>query len=436
MRPNLCISSLLFSLALATPSQLDESRFFIPRGEGSFTVNGTDTLRVTSTTAASATATATNNTPVRHLLVGASGQLVGYDYDSSSFRSNPLANQSLPGVGVVYLAWKEPNILYAVDENSKALRQFYYCNETGTLSPQIASYNGSAGVVHLAFNKDKSRLVGSSYSEGAIDIWQSVPSGMLNLMKQIKLQGTPGPNNVSQTQLRAHQSVLDPSGRFFVVNDLGGDKVHVLDSQDDAWKITDSIAVTPPGSGPRHGIFLSIKGGSQATHYVLVSELANTLTLFEVDYSRNDTLGLKQVQTVSTFGPSERLNSTTARAGDIIVSRAGPARIYVTNRLSGNETDSISMFAVEVATASNRTADLVWKSSISTGGRAPRKINFSKGDQKVVFVANTNGTAGLAAFDYSNGTLSTKASATLENAIFAPGKFAQYGYGVQYVAQF
>lgn len=94
------------------------------------------------------------------------------------------------------------------------------------------------------------------------------------------------------------------------------------------------------------------------------------------------------------------------------------------------------MFAVEVATASNRTADLVWKSSISTGGRAPRKINFSKGDQKVVFVANTNGTAGLAAFDYSNGTLSTKASAILENAIFAPGKFAQYGYGVQFVAQF
>lgn len=425
MHIGLGVSSLLFSLVLAVPSH------HAIRHAESFNMDKI-IARDNATSSTGATSDATNSTsPSRHLLVGSAGKIAGYDFDGAGFKANPGANVSIAGMAASWLAFREPNIVYAVDENSNATRLFVYDPHSGMLLQQGLVTNGSSGVVHLEFNKNKTRMVGSSYSQGQLDIWEIETSGYLKLRTQVPLTGQPGPDP-SQKTLRAHQSVLDPSGRFFVVNDLGGDRLHVLDSLNDTWKITNSVPVTPPGSGPRHGIFISVNGTQQAPHYAVVCEITSTVQLFEVDYS-NNTLGLKGVQTISTFGAAfPPANATSARAGEIIASMSGAAEIYITNRLTGNETDSISVFALQASTAANRKSELVWKSAASSGGKAPRHLSLSKKDQNVLFIANPSGKVGLAAWNRTAGAV-TSANGTLDNAVFAPGQ--SDGFGPQFVME-
>lgn len=352
-----------------------------------------------------------NGTTAHKIVVGASGQIVGYTFNGSTFTPNPKANISEPGRVASWLAFKEPNLLYANDENSNATRLFNYNRQTGELSKQLASWNASSGVVHLAFTQDKNRLVGSSYGQGQVDIWNSSdPSGALQLIQQVQLTGQHGPDVNSQTQLRAHQAVLDPSGRFFVINDLGGDALHILDSKDDSWTITNCISITPPRSGPRHGVFISLAGDSKATHYVVVNEIASTLTLFQVIYT-DSSLNLINPQTVSTFGELlPPANASSARAAEIMVSHSGAVNIYVSNRLTGNQTDTISRFALEQP--DNRTVPVVngttpppagspvlrFQGHIDTGGFKPRHMSLSKDkSEEIMWIANTDGQDGLQA---------------------------------------
>lgn len=61
---------------------------------------------------------------------------------------------------------------YSVDEFSAALRLFEIDLEKDNVTLEEAK-NASSGVVHLAFNSDKTRLIGSAYGNGTIDVWKT-----------------------------------------------------------------------------------------------------------------------------------------------------------------------------------------------------------------------------------------------------------------------
>lgn len=168
-------------------------------------------------------------------------------------------------------------------------------------------FKGTPGVVRLTFIQDKQRLIGSSYSKGAVDIWDiSAADGTIRPLKTAIPGGSHGPDVNVQTRLRAHQAVVDPTGKFVVVNDLGGDMIHILDAASDQYDIINVVA-TDPGCGPRHGGFLQLDGGRQATHYAVVCEISSTIHLFSASCTDDAThLTLKHVQAVSTFGPAFR----------------------------------------------------------------------------------------------------------------------------------
>ncbi|KAF7534603.1 hypothetical protein G7054_g6070 [Neopestalotiopsis clavispora] len=348
-------------------------------------------LSMASTATAAATmvrprqqsANSSTTASTRKLIVGAPGEILAYDYDGTTFANT--ANSSSAGTAPSWMLFKEPNLLYAVDENSNTTRLYNYDPSSDSLSSDPVSIgNGSAGVVSLAFNKDQTILVGASYSEG-----QST-SGMF-----------PRPAAI-QTVHRAHQAVLDPTGQYFAVADLGGDAIHIINTT--SWEISNVVYVDS-GAGPRHGAFLGGNSSSPATHYAVACELKNLIIVWEVDMSGGN-LNLTNSQTLSTFGDDfQPQNATTAAAGELIAA-SNSKDIYVTNRLTGNGnfTDNISHFTLE-------EGKLSFADQISTDGQNPRQLSFSL-DESIIFGVNQGGTTGLFAFKRCSkqGTLSLATS--------------------------
>lgn len=92
-----------------------------------------------------------------------------------------------------------------------------------------------------------------------------------------------GPDPERQEAPHPHEVILDPTDTFIVVPDLGADLVRVfsIDKQTSFLTERDPYAV-PAGSGPRHGTFLKTECGK--TFFFLISELANTISSYEVTY--------------------------------------------------------------------------------------------------------------------------------------------------------
>ncbi|CAI4218996.1 unnamed protein product [Parascedosporium putredinis] len=102
------------------------------------------------------------------------------------------ANATEAGTNPSWLAFREPNLLYAVDEFNAVTKLFVIDRDSNTIQ-LVQNAAGSAGVVHLEFNLDKTRMVGSSFGTGVIDIWD-ITDGTLRLFKQIVSNDPLGPN--------------------------------------------------------------------------------------------------------------------------------------------------------------------------------------------------------------------------------------------------
>ncbi|PKS10294.1 hypothetical protein jhhlp_002045 [Lomentospora prolificans] len=325
------------------------------------------------------------DTSTRTLLLGAPGQILATQFNGAEF--SVVAKDEQTGTGPSWMLFKSPELFYAVNENSDKLRLFSFDAQASALK-QLSEVTSSSGVVHLEFNRDKTRMVGAAYGNGTIDIWDtSAQDGSPTLIKTLKSEGELGPD---QLGAHPHQAVLDPTGQFFIVNDLGTDSLIVIDTKDDAYTINNNFVVES-GCGPRHGVFRGPQGEA-ATHYTVVCERTNKLLTYKLTYSDN-TIDFSDLRSVSTFGDAfPPKNATTAAAGEVVLSSDGKD-LYVSNRLTGNDTDSISHFR-----ASSKGC-LTFKTQVSSGGVLPRMISLSNdGPQNTLFAANQKGPNGLVAF--------------------------------------
>ncbi|KAF5623846.1 hypothetical protein F52700_9862 [Fusarium sp. NRRL 52700] len=363
------------------------------------------------------TASASSSAAAR-ILLGNSGHIYVADFSPKTGKFELTLDQEIEG-GNSWMAYYDPNLLYAVDENSDELRLFNLDLEANKLTLKTKKA-GSVGVVHLEFNSDKTRLVGAAYGNGTIDVWNTEKGG-LEFVKTLKSPGKLGPDKERQAASHPHQANLDPSGRYFAVNDLGTDSVVIIDSKDDVYKIAKNIPVEA-GCGPRHGVFYP-RGGKKATHYIVACELSNQALVYSVSYEEN-TLAFKHHQSISTYGKdAPAKDPKTAAVGEILLA-PNNKDVYISNRLSGNETDSIARFTIA------ECGTLTYADTVSSGGLLPRMMSFSR-TAKHVFVGNQNGTSGLVALERgADGKLAEKPVATLPGSAFGEPLF-----GPQYVQQ-
>lgn len=115
----------------------------------------------------------------------------------------------------------------------------------------------------------------------------------------------PGTNPSRQDAPHEHEVILDPTGSFIVVPDLGADLLRIFSiNKTTSMLMESSTFAVPPGSGPRHGTFLKTDNGT--TYLFIISELANTIASYQVIYGT--TLKLTQVFISDAYG----LNVTAA----------------------------------------------------------------------------------------------------------------------------
>lgn len=268
-------------------------------------------------------------------------------------------------------------------------------------------------------------MVGAAFGQGSVDVWDlDADDGTMTLRKQIVAGGVPGPVVGRQDSPHPHEILLDPTGAFFVAPDLGTDSILVIDST--KFEIANRVSVTPAGNGPRHGSFFPLNGaganGTKATHFFLACEIASLVKVFELDYTTSGTLEFTEIQTISTFGPGfPPANATTASAGELVIDAAGK-NLYVSNRLTGNTTDSISHFTIDIANKS----PLAFAGQVSSGGLVPRMFSLSN-DGGVLLSTNQDGQSGLLALrvDGTGGTggLAEKPVASLPVSVFGAPTF-------------
>lgn len=161
-----------------------------------------------------------------------------------------------------------------------------YGNPAKKRSIALAHYSGSAV---STWKLDTNRTGGFAFEQDLL----------FNLTK-------PGPNAERQDAPHEHEAVLDPTGQFIVVPDLGADLVRIfsIDPATDNLTAEKPLAVLP-GSGPRHVAFYQPYGvaGKQSTSFMfLVSELANTVTSFAVSYPSAGGMSFKQVYNTTSYG--------------------------------------------------------------------------------------------------------------------------------------
>ncbi|KAI0180624.1 putative isomerase YbhE [Hypoxylon sp. FL1284] len=384
------------------------------------------TALLTLSTAAAMPPVKARQSTSHKLVIGTPFQILTAVFDGSKL--SITGNHTAAGTAPSWLLYNGPDRLYAVNENANDTSLFKLECGSGDPAFQSAS-NGSSGVVFLEFNADKTRMVGAAYGSGMVDVWDVADSdGSLKLRTAIAV---PGPTNPAQGAHHPHQALLDPTGRYFVIPDLGADAIYVLDSKDDAWAISSAVSL-PAGTGPRHGGFIKAAGGDgddARYYYAMASELSSELFLFELSYA-GDQMSFKEVQRQSTYGAAfPPANASAAAAGEVVVA-TNNRDVYVSNRLSGNATDSIARFTFA-------DGALSFADTVSSAGILPRMFSLSA-DESLAFVANQAGDAGLAVYerDTDSGRLTPDPVLTVpQQSLVAPALAATPSMGPQFVLE-
>ena len=152
----------------------------------------------------------------------------------------------------------------------------------------------------------------------------------------------PGPIPSRQDAPHEHEAIVDPTGQYVLVPDLGADLVRVFSWDQETLKLK---ALAPlkaaPGSGPRHAAFwnpYSVACEGCTTYLYVVAELASTVTGYAVTYKPNG----------GGLSFSEVYNSTTYDLLNLPEGNA-PAEVHVSVSVEHSQTLPISKMLIQVA---------------------------------------------------------------------------------------
>ncbi|KAK5952475.1 hypothetical protein OHC33_006518 [Knufia fluminis] len=200
------------------------------------------------------------------------------------------------------------------------------------------------------------------YTGSAVSSWHLNGGGNFSFNQNIPFTlDQPGPAAERQEAPHEHEAIVDPTGRYILVPDLGADLVRVF-SYDHTLKLQelDPLRVEA-GDGPRHAAFYNPYGvaceGCTTFMYV-TNELASTVKGYAVTYEANGGgLSFEEIYKSSTYGylstpkgnaPSEIHVSPDNRF--LIIGNRNDSSITVPNLDPANSTqiqsDTISTFAL------------------------------------------------------------------------------------------
>jgi 6-phosphogluconolactonase len=207
---------------------------------------------------------------------------------------------------------------------------------TGTLKLLNQQSSVGSGPCHLTVDRAGKNVLVANYGSGSIACLPIRPDGTLGEASSFIQHEGKSVVKGRQNSPHAHSINLDPDGRFAFVADLGLDKVLIYKFDVDKGILAPgdpAFAKIAQGSGPRH---LALHPDGH--HAYVISELANTVTVFTYDAARGT---LTEIQSIATLPEGFKGKSYTA---EVQVHSSGKF-VYGSNR--GH--DSIAIFTVDPA---------------------------------------------------------------------------------------
>lgn len=254
--------------------------------------------------------------------------------------------------------------------------------------------SGGTGPCHVMVDGQGKNVLVANYSGGSVAVLPVGADGRLAEPSSVIVHQLPADDAMPGDERRkphCHSSVLDATGKWALVADLGLDRVfcYRFDAVTGKLKAGDPPAARlAHGAGPRHMAWGSERTGGGGVLYVL-NELNSTISMMVYDASRGM---LDQVQTLSTLPRGFAGKNSCA---EVRVHPSGKF-VYASNR--GH--DSLALFTVE-----ERTGRLTAAGHEPTGGKTPRNFAIAP-DGRFLLAANQNsGNILVFAIDQKTGKL-------------------------------
>ncbi|KAE8447697.1 hypothetical protein EG329_010504 [Mollisiaceae sp. DMI_Dod_QoI] len=300
-----------------------------------------------------------------------------------------------------------------------------YCVEEGFAGPNgtISSYKTSASgeltlidkhstidgpVATVIYNGGKA-LVNAHYSGSGVTTFTINANGSLTPLQSFVFKLTaPGTNPARQEAPHPHDVILDPTGNYIAVPDLGADLVRIfhIDNKTSLITAVDPVPMAA-GSGPRHGTFLKAANGN--TYFFLITELGNTVASYNVTYLDSG-LSFQQVFISGTYG--DRPTPAGAASAEAILSpdhrflltSARNATLFNIKNFNPKNSTLIPSDTLQTWSIDEATGKLKFVQLAPAGGFYPRQFSVNKNgtfaavgmqeDARVVIVSY-NATTGL-----------------------------------------
>ncbi|WHY92497.1 lactonase family protein [Neobacillus cucumis] len=273
---------------------------------------------------------------------------------------------------------RNQEFLYTVHGDCSEISAFKVIQKTGELTYINTQSTGGRNPVHLVVDATNQFLVVSNYISGTLAVLPIQKDG--SLKELCDLVEIPGKSEDQLVNLYAKQGVphphhnpMDPTGSFFLVPDLGFNKIYVYSLNTEKGKLVvndPAFVETKKGSGPRHVDF------HPTLPYVYVAnELDSTVTTLHFDCQTGK---LMLLQVLSTLPE----NNSTNTCAEVFISPSGKF-VYVSNR--GH--DSIAIFKTDQKTG--LLSSIGWQPTL---GETPRFFTLDT-TGKCLYVANEDSDA-------------------------------------------
>jgi 6-phosphogluconolactonase len=301
-----------------------------------------------------------------------------YRFDEETGKLTPVAvTEGLENPSFLAL---HPNgkMVYSSDEVDSfdgeptgAVSALAIADATGELSLVNRQAAGGTSPCHLTVDPSGKHVLVVGYGSGTVAVLPLDDEGKLQPVSQRLEHRGSSVNKERQSSPHPHQIVLDRSGRFALVPDLGLDQVVQYRFDQEKGRLTPNqrpFVATNPGAGPRH-----VAIHPDGKRAFAINELDLTVMAYELDGEGGT---LKELSTVSAL--AEGVSRDGVSGAEIAVHPNGK---FLYASLRG--VDEIVVFEIGAG------GELTFVERVPTGGKTPRNFTLDPSG-KWLLVGNQN----------------------------------------------
>ncbi|KAF5245930.1 hypothetical protein FAUST_1517 [Fusarium austroamericanum] len=311
---------------------------------------------------------------------------------------------------------KKNNVLYCLDRGGQtgSLNSFTIGNNGAlkTVARVKAPSGGVAGEI-ITGNKGKRGYFSAAYDSGTAAVFAVGEQGALPGTEQLQQVASKidkiGPIPSRQEAAHLHHVIIDPTGKYVITPDLGGDVCRVWSFDKDKLAPIAEVGAlkAPAGSGPRHGFFKVMKSGE--TFFIFNGELDQKVYSYRVTYTR---MGLSFTKVFEITSLNAKFPPNTAPISEIAMSvtrwtirdSLEPRKSFATSiEARSGPSDTLTTFLIK----DDGTLEPV--QAAPSGGWLPRQFSFNKAGDKIAVGHQVNQTVVIWKRDVQTGKIVTEA---------------------------